>query len=98
MSAFHHSKQWKAARLAAKRRDGWKCVECGSRHRLEVDHVQTRAERPDLAFDLDNLRTLCRACHIAKTRAERAGPRSPERDAWRDLVDALMPKPKARMG
>ena len=28
-----------------------------------VHHVQPRKDRPDLAFDLENLRALCQPCH-----------------------------------
>jgi len=31
----------------------------------EVHHVIPRAQRPDLMYDLPNLETLCRACHLA---------------------------------
>ena len=88
MSTFHLSPAWKALRLAAKRRDGWRCVRCGSRVGLEVDHIQPRERRPDLALVLDNLATLCRSCHIQKTRAER-GPQDIERVKWRDAIYAL---------
>ena len=31
------SKRWKALRLEALRRDGWRCAQCGARGRLEVE-------------------------------------------------------------
>ena len=93
MSTFHQSPAWKALRLAARRRDGWRCVTCGSRHRLEVDHTVPVERRPDLALVLDNLKTLCRNCHIAKTRADRGVMQSPERRAWADAVKRLCVKP-----
>ena len=93
MSTFHQSPAWKALRLAARRRDGWRCVVCGSRHRLEVDHVQPVERRPDLALALDNLKTLCRDCHIDKTRLDKGVTQSPERRAWADAVKMLCVKP-----
>ncbi|TFI93091.1 HNH endonuclease [Carnobacterium divergens] len=30
---------------------------------LEVDHIKELAEYPELALDIDNLRTLCKDCH-----------------------------------
>ena len=96
MSAFHQSPRWRALRLEAKRRDGWKCVECGARGRLEVDHVQPVSTRPDLALTLSNLRTLCRACHIAKTRAERGGPPPAAKAAWAGAVAELSTKPNLK--
>ena len=42
---------------------------------------------PERAFDLDNLQTLCGACHGAKTRLECGhAPLPPERQKWRDLL------------
>ena len=89
MSAFHQSPAWKALRLAAKRRDGWRCTSCGSRVGLEVDHVEPRHKRPDLALVLANLATLCRGCHIEKTKADRGANRSPDLVKWEHAVSAL---------
>lgn len=88
------SKRWKALRFIAKRRDGWKCVECGSVDHLEVDHIKPVRGWPELAFDLDNTQTLCRVCHSRKTRIEVGlNPLSPERQEWRDLVRDMHRKP-----
>jgi 5-methylcytosine-specific restriction protein A len=82
-------KRWPALRLAAKRRDGFKCVKCNAHGRLEVDHVKPVRSHPELSFDLGNLQTLCTACHSSKT-AKECGwtPLTPERRAWRDLLRA----------
>jgi len=32
-----------------------------------VHHIQDLAERPDLAYDLDNLESLCHPCHSRET-------------------------------
>lgn len=92
MSAWHKHPAWPGLRLAAKRRDGWACVRCRGRGRLEVDHVLPVERHPDLAFALDNLQTLCRDCHIAKTRADFTGELPPDKAAWRDAVCALLVK------
>jgi 5-methylcytosine-specific restriction endonuclease McrA len=92
MSAIHRHPRWPALRLAAKRRDRWACVKCGSRLRLEVDHVEPATRRPDLLLALGNLQTLCRSCHIDKTRHEQAAAFCPKRAAWRDAVSALVVK------
>lgn len=60
------SRQWQHLRLQVLHRDGWQCTRCGSRQRLEVDHVVPLADGG--TDDKDNLRTLCRACHVAETR------------------------------
>ena len=59
--------QWRYVRLQVLNRDDWQCTRCGSRHRLEIDHIVALAEGG--TDDLDNLRVLCRDCHIADTRA-----------------------------
>lgn len=94
MSVYRDAR-WPRLRLAAKRRDGWACVDCGGKLRLEVHHVQRVGERPDLAFALDNLLTLCRNCHIDVTKAEKRAVLSPEKRAWRDAVDRLLFTPKS---
>jgi 5-methylcytosine-specific restriction endonuclease McrA len=94
MSEFHYrTPAWKALRLAAKRRDGWRCVKCGSRVGLEVDHIEPRERRPELALSLDNLATLCRVCHIEKTRDETGRKMDPRRKAWLRAIDDLRSKP-----
>ncbi|MFW2544406.1 HNH endonuclease [Primorskyibacter sp. 2E107] len=68
-------------------RDGWQCVQCGERRRLEVDHVLPVRDRPDLAYALANLQCLCGRCHSRKTRIEIGlGRPDPKRDAWKKLV------------
>lgn len=85
--AVVQSRRWAALRLMAKRRDGWKCVQCGARGRLEVDHIKPVRTHPELAFDLANCQTLCVPCHSRKTRIEIGlGEPNPARDAWRKLV------------
>lgn len=55
-------------RKAARTRDGNQCVQCGSTGRLEVDHILNVARGG--THDLDNLQTLCAACHRKKTQEE----------------------------
>lgn len=96
-AAVYRSPQWAALRLLAKRRDGWRCVKCGARSRLEVDHIKPVRTHPELSFDLTNLQTLCATCHSRKTRVEigLAPNDEPERAAWRELVRAIAhPQPK----
>ncbi|ARQ01707.1 HNH endonuclease [Pseudorhodoplanes sinuspersici] len=100
---FRHSaavirdKRWPALRLAAKRRDGFKCVKCSAVGRLEVDHIKPVRTDPELAFELTNLQTLCVPCHSAKTKIECGfgNEVSPARAAWRDLL-ATMAKPQPK--
>lgn len=64
--------RWKRVRLEALDRDDHACVICGGTEGLEVDHITPLADALDpehfeaLAFDLDNLQTLCKTHHIEK--------------------------------
>lgn len=46
---------------------GYKCVICGSRGKLDVDHIKKRGSHPELRYELTNVRFLCRKCHIEVT-------------------------------
>lgn len=81
------TKRWRALRQQALRRDGFKCTECGSRYRLQVHHVKRSEKFPELAYELDNLLTLCGPCHSRVTVIEVGiAPLDPERRKWRDLL------------
>lgn len=47
------------------RRNGFKCVLCGSARALHAHHVDPVAHNPSRARDVKNLTTLCRNCHGA---------------------------------
>lgn len=80
---FLKDRRWPALRIQALRRDGFQCVQCGARGRLEVDHIQPTFKRPDLAFDLSNLQSLCASCHSKKTRQDYGFKAiSKDRAAW----------------
>lgn len=59
-------------------RDSYKCVVCRASGDLQVDHIKSWAEYPELRFDLDNCRTLCMACHYQVT----YGRTMPAGTAW----------------
>ena len=47
-------------------RDNYTCVKCGKRGGLlHVDHIKPHCLFPELRFDVDNGRTLCKPCHQA---------------------------------
>ena len=86
-----HKGRWERTRRRVFERDGWRCVECGRAGRLECDHRVPLDQDPGRdPYDLDNLQTLCRPCHIAKTRGENTREPSPEEAAWRDLLAEMM--------
>lgn len=43
------------------------CVQCGSTHRLNVDHIVAHKGNEALRLDPSNLQTLCASCHSRKT-------------------------------
>jgi 5-methylcytosine-specific restriction endonuclease McrA len=62
-AGFYDLPAWKDARLAAVRRDGWRCVVCGvwigGRGQSRVDHIKPLRTHPELGLNLANLRSLC---------------------------------------
>ncbi|MEE4303592.1 MAG: HNH endonuclease signature motif containing protein [Wenzhouxiangella sp.] len=83
-------RRWPALRLQALRRDGWRCVQCGNRVGLEVDHIKPVRDAPDLAFELGNLQVLCTSCHAKKTRHEMGFPElEGERLKWRNFLKGM---------
>jgi 5-methylcytosine-specific restriction protein A len=84
------TRRWQSVRHAVLERDGWKCVQCGERRGLEVDHIKPVRSNPELSFDPANCQVLCGPCHTKKTRIECGHkPMSPDRQKWRDSVRAL---------
>ncbi|MGW0580499.1 HNH endonuclease [Streptomyces sp. NPDC002920] len=64
------SRAWeRQVRPHALARDGFACVRCGSRERLEVDHVTPVAKGG--TWTLDNAQTLCQSCHREKSAEDR---------------------------
>ena len=65
--AFYDSPHWRRLREAILRRDGYRCRECARFGRIRqattVHHIQHLEARPDLAYEPDNLVSLCAACH-----------------------------------
>ena len=89
----HHAqlnaKRWQRARRACFARDGYRCRDCQHAGRLEAHHI-TPLDAGGAPYALDNLATLCRACHI-----QRHAPESdPARDAWKNLVKELLTAPE----
>lgn len=53
-----------ARRQAIYRRDGYRCLECGSKKNLTLDHHIPRSKGG--GDESSNLRTLCATCNVAK--------------------------------
>jgi 5-methylcytosine-specific restriction protein A len=65
---FYDSQGWKIQRTLAIVRDHYTCCLCGQ-PATDVDHI-TSIEDGGSKLALDNLQSLCRACHSSKTRSE----------------------------
>lgn len=55
--------RWKALRLKALDRDGWKCTACKSVEELNVHHTKYVKGGEIWDSPLSDLTTLCRHCH-----------------------------------
>lgn len=90
---IYNSNRWRVVRQVVFKRDGHQCVFCGRHGRLECDHIRPIVKEGDW-FALDNLRTVCRGCHIkitAEANAERRNPRRPpSSDARRMLREMAL--------
>lgn len=67
---LNYGKDWKARTASIRARDGKKCQICGHTERLAIDHIIPL--RLSHCNDLDNLITLCKRCHAAKTGSEQS--------------------------
>ena len=81
---------WDALRLRVLTRDKRTCQSCGRRGaRFEVDHIKPISAGGAM-YDLSNLQSLCRGCHIEKTRIENRGVEHPEKLAWREYMAGVL--------
>ena len=86
-----HAQRWAWVRRAVFQRDEYRCIECGMAGRLECDHVTPLEREPGQdPYDMNGLQTLCRECHIKKTRRENGRELTPDEIAWREAVDELL--------
>ncbi|MGV3010030.1 HNH endonuclease [Streptococcus thoraltensis] len=65
---FYQSIKWRRLRLEVLERDHYECLWCKDDGKvtttdLEVDHIKELEYYPELALDIDNLRTLCKYHH-----------------------------------
>ncbi|WP_323717309.1 HNH endonuclease [Paracoccus aminovorans] len=91
------TRRWQVLRQIVLERDGWACVDCGTRKgRLEIDHVKPVRSNPELAFDPANCAVRCSSCHASKTRKEVGWKPvfdTPEHRAWGKAVADLATNP-----
>lgn len=57
------TKEYKEFRKQILKRDNYICRECGSNYRLQVHHIKSKKEYPELIMNPNNCITLCVVCH-----------------------------------
>lgn len=63
--ALRCSLEYKLWRESVFKRDDWTCQFCKVKGgTLHADHIKPFAYYPELRFDINNGRTLCKACHL----------------------------------
>ena len=72
---FYDSEEWAGVRKAALIRDGYLCVKCGNPAE-EVHHIihltPENIGDPKVTMNLDNVISLCKDCHFAQHRKDKA--------------------------
>lgn len=90
---FYNSQEWRGKRQEILERDHYECQMCKEEGYvtaikkdviLEVDHIKELADHPDLAFDNNNLRTLCKDCHNKRHGRMNYRHRNPKINKWQD--------------
>lgn len=73
--AFYNSPEWEKTRQYVLARDKYKCVKCG-KPAEEVHHKKhltpDNIHDPWIALNPDNLASLCKDCHFAEHREDKA--------------------------
>ena len=88
---IYNSSRWRMLRIRVFQRDDYRCCSCGKPGPFECDHIVPLHKNPKQdPYDPDGLQTLCRGCHIEKTRQENQREFTPGELAWGDLVSEMM--------
>lgn len=73
--SFYKSPEWQGVRQAALIRDGYLCVKCGQPAE-EVHHIihltPENIGDPKVTMNIDNVVSLCRACHFEEHKSDKA--------------------------
>ncbi len=95
---YGQNHDWGNARMAARRRDGYKCVRCESKEKIEVNHIIPRRGRgygTGCQHHQTNLETLCHNCHVRITNEQRKDTRNRQRqkyfEKWSPLCQCKHP-------
>lgn len=63
---LYQTKEWKNLREQKLNLNPF-CEKCNATANLHIDHIWEHQNNKDLFFEINNLMTLCRTCHFAKT-------------------------------
>ena len=66
LKEFYHSKAWRKVREVALKRDNYLCCRCdrpGEHVHHKIRLTPENVNDPAISLNLDNLETLCHACH-----------------------------------
>lgn len=66
---LYDSKWWKRIRKSKLKRNPV-CEVCQRREATEVHHLKPAREFPELAFEMENLQSICRSCHARESQRE----------------------------
>jgi len=89
---FYKSNAWQVTRMKVLERDNYECQHCkrdgkvtihqnSSKHKtLDIHHIKDLVDYPELAFDQENLITLCVKCHNKEE--NRFQKRKPKKNKW----------------
>lgn len=75
---LYRTKQWRHLRLVALARDSYRCQRCNCFLRMGrtgnqaavVHHIKAHKGDLDLFFDVNNLQSVCKACHDGPIQSE----------------------------
>lgn len=73
---FHDKKLFGGNREIVLKRDGYKCVRCGSPKQIGVHHKDHSGKKENPNHSLDNLEALCNFCHSQEHLLETTAPRT----------------------
>jgi hypothetical protein len=60
---YRFTEEYKEWRKKVFERDKFQCILCNSKTDIEADHIKPKSKYPELVYDIDNGRTLCKKCH-----------------------------------
>ncbi len=59
--------RWQKLRLSVFQRDNWTCKKCGNKEKtLHIHHIVYHKNKEPWEYSMDDLMTLCEACHEAE--------------------------------